>query len=161
MIVRQLAATDYLALKAATRALIKRCGGSVAAAAVTRVGQQAISEYGNAGPDHEARFIPIDIVADLEGEVGPVLTTELARLSGHVLVRLPDVARSGLPLGRVTGEAMKEVSDVFGKLGQFLEDGVISKVEGAQLDAEVDEAIIKLLALRAQIDAVAGKGERK
>ena len=58
---------------------------------------------------------------------------------------------------RVTAAALKEVSDVFGKLSEFLADGTLSAVEGAQLDREIDEAIVKLLQLRAQVDALAGR----
>lgn len=148
------------ALKAATRRLVKVCGGQESCVLIAGIGttrHQYFSEVGQV--ERATEFLRLDRVALMEADCGqPILTEQLARATGHVLVRLPEIARSGLPLGRVTGEAMKEVSDVFGKLGAFLDDGVISAVEGSQLDIEIDEAIVKLLALRAQVDALA-KGD--
>jgi hypothetical protein len=49
------------------------------------------------------------------------------------LVELPPGAREVTDLGRVTGRAMKEVSDVFGAIGKSLDDGVLAAAEGAHL----------------------------
>ena len=146
----------YLALKSAARELIESFGVQKFAASLVRVEQPDLSDYGNA--NLLSRFMPIDVVADLESRNGPVVTRELARLTDHVLVPLPAIAATRGPLGRITAQALKEVSDVFGKLGDFLEDGTVTAVEGAQLDSEIDEAIEKLLALKAQVDFEAGRG---
>lgn len=75
----------YLALKAFTRALIEKAGGLEAAATRTRVGKSQLHEYGN--PD-KRDFIPIDVVADLEADVGePIVSRALAHTAGFALVR--------------------------------------------------------------------------
>lgn len=151
MSARQLPATDYAGLKTIFRQLVKRIGGGAHAATLTRVRQQEISNYGSAEPDYAERFAPIDIVADLEAEVGPMVTAELARLSNHILVPLPEVARCNTPLGRITGQAMKETSEVFVRLGDMLDDGVLTRVEGAHLRREIREAMVALARLELQI----------
>lgn len=145
----------YRGLKSATRELLDGFGPQKVPAALVRVGQTELSDYANA--NRLDRFAPIDVVADLESKLGPVVTRQLAELTGHVLVALPTVAGGDARLMRVTAAALKEVSDVFGKLSEFLADGTLSAVEGAQLDREIDEAIVKLLQLRAQVDALAGR----
>ncbi len=154
MIGRQLPANDYAALKAATRQLINHAGGPVAAASVTRGGHQNIGRYGSAQPDDGERFMPADVIADLESECGqPVLSRALAKLSGHLLVPEPSVVHSGTALGSVTARALKETSDVFVALGEGLGDGRLSAADAARIEAEIEEAIIKLMALRFQVQA--------
>jgi hypothetical protein len=65
-----------------------------------------------------------------------------------------------MPLGRITGEAMKEVSEVFSTLGRQLEDGTLSRIEGPQLEREIDEAVETLLALKLQARAVVERGNK-
>lgn len=156
---RQLPRSEYMGLKTAFRELVKSLGGGVHAASLTRVRQQEISSYGSACDDHDERFAPIDIIADLESEVGPIVTAELARLSNHMLVPLPEVARGRrAPLGRITGTAMKETADVFLRMGQLLDDGVLTEVEGKQLRTEIREAMVALATLDLQIEQAA-KGD--
>lgn len=142
------------ALKAATRRLVKACGGQEACAllpTVDKARHQYFSEVGSI--EHPKTFLRLDLVPALEGDCGlPIVTALLAQATNHVLVPLPAVARTRSPLGKITGEAMKETSEVFARIGAFLDDGTLSVTEGAQLDREIDEAIIKLLALRAQVD---------
>lgn len=150
-----LARAAYLGLKSATKNLCEAFGNQQHAAEIVRTGQQDLSDYGSR--NRFDRFMPIDVVADLESKMGPVVTTELARLAGYVLVQLPQLNPANAHLMKVTSEALKEVSDVFARLSSFLEDGTLSAAEGSQLDREIEEAIVKLLALKAQIDALAGK----
>jgi len=152
MTARQLPRADYAGLKTVFRELVKRIGGNVHASSITRVRHQEISNYGSAEPDYAERFAPIDVIADLESEVGPIVTRELARLSNHMLVPLPQVARSGTPLGRITARAMKETAEVFVRMGELLDDGVLSKVEGAQLRSEIREAMVALATLDLQVE---------
>lgn len=159
MSARQLPQTDYNGLKTAYRDLVKRLGGTVHASKLTRVRQQEISNYGSAAPDYLERFAPIDVVADLEAEVGPVVTAELARLSNHMLVPLPEVVRNGTPLGRITGKAMKETADVFARIGAMLDDGVLDWAEGVQLRTEIREAMVALATLDLQVQEDAKGGE--
>lgn len=153
---RQLPDRDYQALKAATRQLINAAGGTVAAAAVTRGDHQGISRYGSAHPDNADRFMPIDVIADLESECEqPVLTKELARLSGHLLVQVPNVVRSGTALGVITAKALKETSEVFVALADGMGDGRLCATDAANIGREIDEALAKLAALKLQVQAEA------
>lgn len=152
---RVFAAEIYADLKTAFKDLRKRIGKQDAAASLTRVSQQHISRYESLGDDDREYFPPIDVVADLERECGvPRVTRRLAELSHCVLVDLPKVNDPDAPLGRVSAEALKEVGDVFSTLGEQLSDGVFSSVEDRHLSKEIDEAIVKLLQLKAQAHAV-------
>src|SRR5690348_7812019 len=73
----------YMALKAFTRTLIEQAGGLEAAAARTRVGKTQLGEYAAVG---EAAFMPIDVVADLEADIGDApVSRELAKIAGFAL----------------------------------------------------------------------------
>jgi len=153
---RQLPDRDYQTLKAVTRQLVNSAGGASAAAAITRGDHQSISRYGSAHPDNADRFMPIDVLADLESECEqPVLTKELARLSGHLLVPVPKVVRSGTALGIVTAGALKETSEVFVALADRLGDGKLCTDDAAHIGREIDEALAKLAALKLQVNAEA------
>lgn len=92
---QQLAATDYKALRSATRRLIDLAGGGSSAQYITRVQPGQLSEYGaaNPNPNRPVQFIPIDVVLDLESDTdSPTVTREMARLQGYELVRMPDRA---------------------------------------------------------------------
>ena len=148
---RQLPQSDYLSLKATFRELVKLVGSETHAARLTRVSQQHVGRYGNVTEEFSEYFAPIDVVADLEAEVGPVVTRELARLCGHLLVELPHGAREIVDLGRVSGRAMKEVGDVFMGMGKALDDGVLDAAEGPQLMRDLDEALVMLATLRLMV----------
>lgn len=153
---RQLPDRDYQALKAATRQLVNAAGGATAAAAVTRGDHQNISRYGSAHADNFDRFMPIDVIADLESECEqPVLTRELARLSGHLLVPVPNVVGSGTALGLVTAMALKETSEVFVALADGMGDAKLTAAEAANIGREIDEALSRLAALKFQVNAEA------
>lgn len=152
---RQLPAADYLALKGASRRLVTGAGLGPRAANVTRVRQQQLSEYGQ--PEQKL-FMPIDVVADLEAEAGPIVTAQLAALCNHLLVPVPQAVGSGTMLGQVTAAALKDTSQVFVELANALGDG---KVTGAEADAiarEIDEALARLAALKLQVRAEAEAG---
>jgi hypothetical protein len=152
---RELPARDYLALKSGTEALIEAAKGSRNAERHTRVGHQHLSKCASVDEEYEETFLTIDVVADVESVAGPVITRELARLCGYGLGKLPVVSPANMTLSRIGGEAMKEVSEVFSTLGRQLEDGVFDRVEGPELEHEIDEAIEKLLTLKFQARAIA------
>lgn len=149
-----------LKIKGAVRRLTEACGGQESVVLIPGMPirrHQQIGEYGLGTADAHARC---DVVLLMERDCGlPLVTAIMARATGHVLVKLPEVPGHLGALGRVTAQALKEVGDVFSTLGQQLEDGTITSAEGAQLDKEIDEAIGKLLALKLQARAVAGRGE--
>lgn len=155
---RQLPQTDYLRLKAATRALNKMAGGHVAAAAVTRVEQQAFSRYG--APQHEGCFMPIDVVADLEAEVGGApVTRALAALSGLLVIPVPPAGRPGMVGG--LGEIAKEAGEAIARIGEALaDDGRVTaeEIRRLALREEVREAMEALAGMDTLLAAIEGGG---
>lgn len=153
---RYLPFNDYALLKVVSGDLVQKAGRGPRAAEKTRVGQQHLSDCCSPEPRNEEKFLPLDVIADLEAASGsPIVTAALAELSGHVLVKAPEIIRSGTKLGRLTGEALKEVGEVFSKLGQILDDDSIAFPEADAFDAEADQAIAKILALKLQVRAEA------
>lgn len=150
--------TIGLTIKAATRRLVAECGGQESAALVPGIRitrHQSFSEYGQ--PAFVDRVIAADVVAVLEADCGtPFVTRELAAATGHVLVKLPATSLSIAAIGKVTGKAMKETSEVFGTLGASLEDDVLDPSEREKVAREIDEAIVQLLALKLQVSAAGG-----
>ena len=154
---RQLPGRDYKALKAATRRLVEASGGPSAAAEVTRGAHQHLSAYGSANDDQADRFMPVDVLADLECQVGqPLLTRALARLSGFLLVPAPKPDVTGSALGIITASALKEISEVFVALADGMGDGKISTDDADKIGKEIDEALAKLVALKLQVNLEAG-----
>jgi hypothetical protein len=153
---RYLPGNDYGFLKTASADLVEASGRGQRAAAKTRVGQQHLSKCCSDAPEFEEVFLPLDVVADLEAACGkPIITAALADLSGHVLVKAPEILRNGSKLGRLTAEALKEIGDVFSELGNILDDDKVAFPEADAFDRQADEAIGKLLALKLQVRAEA------
>lgn len=133
---------------AATKLSLVDCGGAVAIAQASRriIRHQTFSEY--ASSKHPDRVVAIDTALEMDrfSEV-PHFARLFAKLSGHVLVVVPDVTSSGL-LGRAISAALKETSDVFSKLGEaFADDGKVSAEEATPARTEIREAIERLHAL--------------
>jgi len=137
----------YLRLKAAARALVKKAGGQESAAMVTRASHQTLSRYGL--PD-DATFMPVDVVADLEADVGaPVITRVLADLAGCLLIAKP--AGDGTDpvwIARLSRLA-KESGEAIAAIGHALEDGAITpeEIRDQRLRDEVREAAEALAAV--------------
>ncbi len=142
-----------LEIKALSRRLTKLCGGQESAMLIDGMPldrHQTLSDYGNPKSD---LVIRADVLALMEADCGqPLVTSRLARHTGHLLVKLPPGARDIVDLGRVTGRAMKEVGEVFAGLGQSLDDGVLSHVEGTDVAREIDEAIVMLATLKLMVE---------
>ena len=97
MLGRVFSESEYMALKAAFRRLTKAVGGQESAASVTRVDYQRIGRY--ARPT-EPSFAPIDVVADLEADLGnPMITRVLADMQGYILIAKPPVDRASWGAG--------------------------------------------------------------
>lgn len=78
----------YKALKNATQVIIDGLHGLEAVASLTRGKKSAFSNYANI---NETPFIGADQIADLESCLGEMpVTTELARIQGYALVKLPE-----------------------------------------------------------------------
>lgn len=130
---RQLPNRDYLALKSATRALIKACGGVTRAALVTRVAESQLSR---ASSDHETQFLPIDVVADLEEECGQAIVTgALAALQHLSVTSRPRSVRVSDHV-RCIGEVSREFAEFVQVQSNAAADGVVDRKESAAaLDA--------------------------
>lgn len=139
MIGRQLPESAYQRLKAATRRLVRAAGG--VEHAVTRVGKSTLSDYCNL---QSPSFAPIDVIADLEDQVGePIVSNALAQIAeeGKIPTRSTEcdpVAQGAAvmaQLGRFTDEALKAIAD--GKV----DDAELKRLlrESEQLRVRADE----------------------
>ena len=141
-----LARRDYDRIRASTRTLVDRAGGPVfAAREIVRVDAARLSRY---GAPHETCFIPVDVVADLEAEVGePIVTRVLADLCGFVLIPKPG-AKGDPDWLRCASAVIRECAEVSGAIGAALaEDGTISEQEAAQIARQAHKAMEQLAAV--------------
>lgn len=137
---------DRRMLKIATRAVVDTVGVE-ACALSTRGSANSMSRFGNLGDDHADTFITIDRVADLERLTGcPAITAELARMTGHTLVPLPDAGASA-PDVAMMGTIAKEGGDVLSAMAQALADGTITPAEAKEIHKEAWEQVTHLTAL--------------
>lgn len=158
---RWLALEDYRALKFATRDAVAMIGSQSLAIQSTRIGQQHLSKLTQTDPQHDDfwKFATLDVAQDLQDVAGrPVIAEAMAAQFGYVMVHVPEVAKSRTVLGRVTGEAMKETSEVFSALGIRLADNHVSQEDYAAVHAEIRQALAALIKLDMQLEAEAKRG---
>lgn len=149
---RRLSARDYLRLKGATADLLDANGGETDAAGRTRVGQTDLSRYQSRNGDHALRFMPIDVVADLEDAAGtPVVTRVLATMADCLLVPLPK--GHGGEVAVKTGRTAKEFGDVMTRVGEALADGEICEAEADGILTELRELMLACAALAESVRA--------
>ncbi len=102
--------------------------------------------------------MPVDVVADLEADAGePLITRELAALTGHVLVRLPQAVACRGRWVRHMADVVGDASAIARKLATALEnDGKITAQEARDLAilADIREAMEGLAAIEADVRAV-------
>lgn len=149
---RMLPDHSYKAIKAAIRRLNKQAGGVESATFVTRVKKTHLADYGNINcPD---KFMPADIIADLEADTGqPIITRELAKITGHVLLPV-EVNLSKSEWAIRLAKIGKEASDVFAKASDALaDDGDIDATEAVSIIKELDEAITAFADMRSAVHA--------
>ena len=135
-------AQAYLGLKTAMRRLTRAVGGQESAASITRVrAHQTIGRYGR---PQDAEHAPVDVVADLEADVGePIVTRVLADLLGYVLVKKTG---GGGPRDWTAnlGALAKEAGEAIARLGEaYASGGTITAEESTRMDLrrEVREAM--------------------
>lgn len=136
---------DRLGLKAAFRRALKLAGGQESAAAITRGAHQSLNRYGNPSvPEQQA---PIDVVADLERDIGdPIVTRALADLAGFVLFPKPPAGASPEWAAQI-GKLAKEVGEVMTRLGEAVASGgtvTADEIRALRLRPEIAEAIAVL-----------------
>lgn len=145
----------YQALKTATRALVKACGGIEAASSLTRVSKSEVGRY----QESCGAFMPIDVVADLEEATGKAFVTEqLARQAGCVLLPLAPRSADAAWAKRLS-DIGAEMGDVFRRTGEALSnDGKIDSREAGALISEVNEAMQTLADMRGALEACVKEG---
>lgn len=142
---------DYLKLKSASRRVVTAAGGQQSAACITRVVQQNMSRYG--GPN-EPQFMPVDVVADLETDIGdPIITRVLADLAGYSLVKKRE-GNNQKPFIQHLSEVTREQSDVVSALADALKDGEVSPDEAQDILKEIEEAEQKLASLKTHLKSL-------
>lgn len=146
---------DLRALKTASRLVTRAVGGVEPAASVCRVNKTILAAaYDPHQPD---RFLPIDVVADLElVAADPIVTRVLARLAGYALVPID-------PAGGLEAQALVAVfrgaSDVGAEFAAAMADGRLSRAErGAIADRLV---ALQSAALQAVAALLNDRGEER
>lgn len=117
MTICRISDADKAALKAAARRMIKVAGGLESASTACRASKTSLGRFGSI---HDEQFIPADVIADLEADVGePIVSRELARLAGYELTpaRLivsaaADPASMVINIARAAGELAAAVQDM-------------------------------------------------
>ncbi|KAB2846553.1 MAG: hypothetical protein F9K44_15140 [Hyphomicrobiaceae bacterium] len=159
MSARRLPRSFYLSLKAATRRLVAVVGGQEAAALVSRVGHQEFSNYGSPAERYEERFMPIDVVADLEDEAGePVITRPMVERQGYLVVPLPKGSGPAL-LIEASGRSAAELGRLMIHIGEALQDDgrISSRAEARPILASIHQLMVDLAALAETVRADAGR----
>lgn len=145
---RQLPSREYMSIKAAWRDLIDAAGGVTRAAAITRGNASLLSRY---GATHENMYPPIDMVMDLEAEVGePIVTRVLADIAGQALVTKA-VARPAPDYVKHLGEVGEDAGDVISALSGAIAGGVTEQ-EAAGILPKVREAATTMAALETALE---------
>jgi len=145
---------DYVALKQASKRLIKSCGGLDAASLVTRVGHSELARYYDPS---EKLFMPIDVAADLETIARePLVTQSLAGLMEFALMPVqteinvePNHHWTALlaQLGEETAAALRQIGSALADHGTLTPDSINTY----QLARHLDNLIQAALQLKASI----------
>jgi hypothetical protein len=152
-----------LSLKVAAEGLIDAVGGPSKGEGYSRLDRRRASDY--VGPNTDA-FMPTDIAVALEkravGSPGwPQVTREMARQTGHVLVRLPSAGADVTgDIHRCAAEHAKEASDVTARILLGVSHGKLTHkvVRGLDLLRECREALERMAQLTAMVAAIDSEG---
>lgn len=149
---RLLLASDVSRLKAVTRRALNHAGTAVEFQHKTRVNNASLSRYGN--PD-QPEMMPIDIVFEVEREIGhPWVTETLAEMHGYELVAsnarriLPDDQASLIEL---MPKLAKEQSELMNRVVIALGDNHVSENECRAIEQELDDVADLLRQCRARL----------
>ncbi len=86
-------------------------------------------------------------------KVKPIKTLKvLAKWSGCVVIRLPEIEHKYTLITKQTAKVMRETADVIEAVGKALEDGQLTEAEKRTVVKEIDEAIEELLKLKHSIE---------
>jgi hypothetical protein len=148
----KLSGEGRIGLKALAARLIAAAGGPQKAELVTRVRQPALSSYADSDhPDAAERVMPLDVAAELTldtaGRVGPLVARHFAALTGHAVVALPKGIAGEPHLS--LAQAVRETGEALSAFAEAAADGRFDSAEAEVIAREVDEAVERLLALKA------------
>lgn len=144
----------YAALKGSFRDLVETAGGNVRAAKVSRADGARISRYGSV---QEAMHAPIDVVADLEMDVGdPIVTRQLAEIAGYVLVPKAQAEALGLNFHGHFADVARTGADVETNLAEALRDGEVSPEEACKMIPKVRKHQTEMAEMLADLECRAG-----
>ncbi|MEM7301885.1 MAG: hypothetical protein AAF468_12435 [Pseudomonadota bacterium] len=147
---RALPRRDYYALKAATRHLMDQAGGARLAEQVTDKSHNTLWRYGSL--EHMDRYIPVDVVADLEeGLPHPIITQALAELAGYTLVKVP-APDAPADLKTAQADTVERCGAFLTSLSHSLTSGPLSDPQKAHLRKECLASIAALAGLCAGLD---------
>lgn len=134
----QHAAVEYRALKTAAKLLVHEVGQLDAAASCCRLGRSQIAEC--CDPNKPDRWLPLDVIADLEKVAGrPIVTAVLARLAHHLLMPQPDAAAGHFDAA--VGRALTASSCAATRFIEAKADGKVTPEEAAEFAGLAHETI--------------------
>lgn len=111
-------------------------------AMVTRVDASALSKY--AAPQEDGHFMPIDVLLDLERDIGsPVILETLAALQGYRLVPMHEPQGGSVTISDIA-DITREGGDVVQSLAEAMRDGKIDGAEKRSVRMEIAENIAVL-----------------
>ncbi len=147
---------DRFSLKFAFRQLLKMAGGQEAASFITRGKHQTLNRYGNV--NEEDCHAPVDVIADLEREVGePVVTKLLADMAGYIVIKKSVVAADANLVSHLSNLAC-ESGHAIQAIAEGIADQDLSEAELARIVKEArdlrEAAAAAELAAQAKLDAL-------
>jgi hypothetical protein len=140
-------------LKAATRDLIKHCGGIVRAGEISGYSKSEAGRWGNPG---EPSTIPLLAIVRLEADCGvPLVTGVLADLAGHEIAPIDGGRQAATSLMHCQADVMAAAGGVVSTIAGALADGVVTP---AEMDL-IDRAAAPLTRATAQLRQCAAGGK--
>jgi hypothetical protein len=142
--------TWFIAIKQATRDLIKAAGNIVTAGAIAHASKSEVSRWQSAtDPD----IIPLAAVLALEAETGqPFVTGTMARLHGRRLDG--DEAVSASAIASAHADTVQHTARLMLSMADALADGRVSPSEAAVLRRACGDVLRVVTTLSGQLDVV-------
>lgn len=130
------AEADYDSLTTAVRRAVRKGGGLESVASITRVSKSSLHNY----QTHTGVFPPLDVVLDIETDVGePFVTRQMAALQGYKLERVdPSPHEVGDPLHAIP-KLVKELGDFADAVERAANDGTYTPRELDEMLKEADD----------------------
>lgn len=152
---------ELIAGKIATHNMIKGVGGFQASEPFCRLKKSSLQECTSLSDLHAERFIPIDVVAELEPlsrerDGWPHVTRWLCGLMGGVFVPVPQGIPGREDLIGSVGRLAKEAADVTQTICGAVADGDVNAAEIAAARIQIEEAMAVLATLDRQLLTMAG-----